>query len=638
METNSNLPQLPVADSTEQLFSNQLITVSYGIELVGDLYVPAGKAPFPAIVQITPYGTQSLAKIAEIYATRGYLFLAVDSCGRYRSAGRWQPMVNDQSDARDVINWLASHELCNGRVGTRGHCYCGYNQLLAAIDAPSALLAMVVCNADGDPMKNSPFNGGAFAIDKFFWLLNMTGRINDETFEAEYFGIKRFVADTVEFTENPYLETKDDDEDDTVTRAQKQKAEAQQVAIDKALLSRPLINIDLHFGVRLEQFREWLQHWQLDDYWKSRSAYARINQTAVPTLHMTGWWHNDLSATVEYYRAMRTQASSAVREKQRLFIGPWNHQMQAPDCSALPEDDATQIQRGAWHDELNDEFSWFDQYLMDITPGPSTAARVCVFLTGVYRWLEFDDWPVLDVQSDNYFLAAANNDTDTEKSGRLLPSQGASEGVPEDDPGSVQMTADKTAAVESSYRFDPQQPTPFCELPVPVQLAPFDNSRLQQTRDDMLLFDMSPQQEPLALLGQVSLVLFAYADVPDFDLCAKILDVHPDGRAIYLGDGIIRARFREGRQQAAFVVPGEINRYKIDLGIVGHVLRCAHRLRLEIASSAFRRFDVNACTDGEPATETRVQPATINIVHSAQWQSKIILPVCTDPRAVAGLS
>ena len=629
MEESNILPQSPVTETSEQLFTNQIITASNGVELVADLYVPAGKPPFPAIVQITPYGAQQLATAGEIYATRGYLFLAVDARGRYRSAGEWEPMANDQADGHSVINWIAGHTLCNGRVGTRGHSYSAYNQLLGAIDAPPALQAMVVCSAPGDPLENAPFQGGAFDINNFLWLLNMSGRTNQKTFDAEDFSIKRFGADLDALVENPYAESKDEDKEEDkdkdkggeegkdVSKQQQQKKEALLAAIDTALMARPFKDLDLRFGTRLNLFREWLEHWQQDEYWQLRSVSQRLDRTAVATLHISGWWDRNVRGTARCYHGMQEQAAShAARQKQRLLIGPWNHELKAPDCSALPEEEARQILRAARHDEFNDEFAWFDQHLMDIEPGPSTRARVRLFVTGLYRWLEFDDWPPAGSQADSYFPGADNNE---DGPGRLLP---------------VSVEGGRT---ESVYRFDPQHPTPFSEATIPAEPAPFDNRHLEQTRDDMLLFDMEPIQAPLALAGESSLIVFAHADVPDFDLYARLLDVHPDGRAIYLCDGIIRARFRKGRQHAQAVVAGEISSYQIDLGPLGHVLRVGHYLRLELASSAFRRFDINACSGGNLAEETTAQQATISIVHSASHPSRLILPVCTDPRLVAGL-
>ncbi|MEJ2143387.1 MAG: CocE/NonD family hydrolase [Gammaproteobacteria bacterium] len=280
----------PIGRDSETIKNNQVIVTPDGVELMADLYIPAGKPPFPAIIEITPYSAQQQSKLGEIYATRGYLFVVVDARGRYRSAGEWKPMEYDQSDGHAVIEWVAKHELCNGHIGTRGHSYCAFNQLLAAIDAPSALKAMVVCVPPSDPFSNVPFHGGAYDINDFFWLLSMTGRVCEDGGGTEYFGVKRFGAE--EFEENPY-EQERLAENDQPTEDQLKK---QQVLYDKfihALTCRPFEDMDLRFGIRHDQFREWITHWQYDEYWQQRSVLERLSSTDVPTLHISGWWDDN---------------------------------------------------------------------------------------------------------------------------------------------------------------------------------------------------------------------------------------------------------------------------------------------------------------------------------------------------------
>ncbi|MEJ2143386.1 MAG: CocE/NonD family hydrolase [Gammaproteobacteria bacterium] len=280
----------------------------------------------------------------------------------------------------------------------------------------------------------------------------------------------------------------------------------------------------------------------------------------------------------------------------------------------MPEEEATQIARAASRDELNDEFAWFDEHLMDITPGPSTRARTSLYITGVYQWFEFDDWPPTETHSTPYYLVVDEHDRN----------------------GHLQRVAADGISNCSSYRFDPDQPTPFWAKETVLDRSPFDNASLEQQRNDMLLFDTPVVEEPLALVGELSVMLYASADVADFDLYAKLLDVYPDGRAIFLTDGIMRARFREGWQQPDQVKPGDIQPYLVELWHLGHVLRTGHMLRLEIASSALGRFDVNPCTGTNLATETRCQIANVTIQHNVTYPSHLILPVYHDDRLSNG--
>jgi putative CocE/NonD family hydrolase len=581
------------------------IAAADGVELVGDLYVPAGEPPFPAVVEITPYGAWQQAALGDLFASRGFLYLAVDCRGRYRSAGHWEPLVHDQADGHAVIRWVAAHALCNGRVGTRGHSYSGYNQLLAAIDAPPALKAAVACVAPGDPFDNVPFQGGAYHLEDLLWLLGMSGRVScDDKVEPPP-------------PRRSYFETPPPPP--TYGVRQEQAVEARAAAareheferrLADALLRRPFDEVDLRLNVRQDVLREWVAHWRLDDYWKARSVGGRIGRTAVPTLHLSGWWDVNGRGATRFYRAMREQAASAhAREHQRLVLGPWDHALAAPAPIDLPDGEAALVRRGAARHPMNDELAWFDAHLMGIDPGPATRSRVTLFVTGLNRWLDFDDWPPADVRPRTWHLRGSNGTAGALDAG----------------------TAD-TVPSASTYRFDPTDPTPFGPSEVGAQRAPFDNAPNEAQRKDLLLFETPPLEQPLALVGEPSLLVHARADAPDFDLCAKLLDVHPDGRAICLTDGVIRARFRHGWEDPSPLADGEVARLRIDLWQLGHVLRPGHRLRLELASAAFPRFDVNPCTGEDLAGSAALRAATVTVLHDADHPSALTLPVCPDAR------
>jgi len=590
----------PVPPASEDVQTNLSIPVGGGIELVGDLYLPRGEGPFPAVLQITPYKARDLAELGAIYAARGYLFLAVDTRGRYRSGGSWEPLTHDQADGHAVIQWLAQHPLCNGRVGSRGHSYCGYNQLLAAIDAPAALQAMVVSVAPGDPFLNVPFVGGAYDLSDLTWLLSMTGRVCQDETPDEDFGVRRF--GTWDTDENPFCPdaagaegVAEDDAANVDDRAR----------WDVALRQRPFRDSDLWLGVRHEVFREWLQHWRLDDYWRSRSVGERLGRIKARALFISGWWDNNGRGASQFFGGLRATGRS-----QRLLMGPWNHALQVPDCSDLPAAEARMVERAADRDYLNDEFAWLDTHLRDCPAGPATCARASLFVTGLHRWLDFEDWPPPDTTEQALYLHGGAVDS------------GA--------PGlSLEVPA---VAASSGYRFDPQDPTPFGPADRQGERSPFDNAAVAASREDLLVFETAPLVEPLALVGECSALLYAQADAPDFDLCVKLLDRYPDGRAIYLTDGVLRARFRDDWEQPVAVTPGEVHAYRIDLWHLGHVLRPGHALCLEVASGAFPRIDVNPCTGGDLATESRTRPVEVRLHHSPEFPSQLLLPLCRDPR------
>jgi putative CocE/NonD family hydrolase len=594
----------PVPPSDTQVQTNVAIPAEDGTELIGDLYCPAGEPPFPAIVEITPYGSRDQAALGHTYAARGYLFLAVDARGRYRSAGNWHPLIFDRQDAHSVIGWVGRHPLCNARIGTRGHSYCGYSQLLAAVDAPSSLQAMVVGVPPGDPFENVPFQGGAYNLEDFFWLLGMTGRVCADEPEAPEAGPPSYFAPAAPpptigmLRERAYAERLDKEE--------REKFERNFVA---ALKTRPFGIMDLRFGIRHEVFREWTQHWRLEEYWRERSVGPGLDRTAVPTLFVSGWWDVNGRGATRFYRGMRERsATEAARRKQRLVMGPWDHDLKVPRVTNLPDFESSQVTRGASRDPMNDEFAWFDQHLLDIPPGPATASRVSLFVTGLNRWHDLDDWPPARGVAEEYYLGQGQ--------------EGA---------GILRRRTPTGGATTSSYRFDPDDPTPFGPFAVGGGRAPFDNSAVEAARRDLLLFDTDIFAAPAALVGEPTLLLFASADTRDFDICAKLLDVYPDGRAIYLTDGVVRARFRRGWHDPVPLAPGEVAQLTIDLWHLAHLMRPGHRLRLEVSSAALLKFDINPGSGGSLCDDAEVRASRISVLHDISHPSRLLLPVCRDP-------
>lgn len=555
---------MPSTITRKSAQKNIRIQLEDGVELCCDVYLPQRRGVFPAIVEMTPYGAENLESIGQRYAARGFLFFAVDCRGRYRSGGVWEPLTHDCRDGHAVLRFAAAFQSCNGRVGTRGHSYAGYSQLLAAPDAPECLRAMCVSVAPGDPFVNVPFQGGAYDLNDFTWLLEMTGRVCESEEEEEDHGNQPPSSDL---------------------------REKEQAFLEAAYRARPFRDLDLRLGVRQKIFREWIRHWILDDYWRERSVGKRAAGIRVPTLFVSGWWDGNGRGAPVFFEAIH-----AVH--RRIVIGPWNHDLDAPDCKDLPQEDAKATERAALRNTLNDEFAWFDQHLRGIHPGPSSLARASLFLTGLYQWIDLKDWPPSGAEKLELRLGV----------------------------GGV-LTSNEHEALqgETSYLFDPDDPTPYASPEVDGERMPFDQAELHAKRHDLLLFETAPVDAPLILVGDVSAALWADSDAPDFDLYCQLFDVYPDGRAIFLTDGIRRARFRRGFTVPQLTSPGEVHAYEIDMWHVGHVLRRGHRLRLHIASAALFRFDVNPCTGGDLATETHSRRAHITVHHNAEYPSRLVL-------------
>jgi uncharacterized protein len=519
-----------------------------GAELVADLYLPDSDEPRPIIVERTPYAAAALAPLGECYAARGLGFAAVDVRGRYRSDGHWEPLRDEWTDGVDTLTGVLAHPACDGRLGTRGHSYSAANQFFAAPRLQGAIRAMVSHAGPGDAFANLPFHGGAFDLGDLLWAWAQTGPVSLD----------------------------EDPEEERIP------------AIRAALLERPLIEADTRLGLRVPHLRAWMSHWRYDDYWHERSWTSRVAAMPVPipTLHVSGWWDINGRGSVLGYGACAGRG-------QRLLIGPWDHGMVSPDLSALPEPEQALVHRAALRDAFADELQWFDLQFSGNGHQPAGAE---VFITGGWRWLELDGWPLHPRRS-------------------ILP-LGADGSISLDGP---------TAGGTREYRFDPYDPTPMSCPGLPWDIAPYDTS--VDERPDVLVYRSAPLRDEVLVLGDARAELFASTSVRDTDWVVRLCDEYPDGRSIYLRDGILRARFRSGFASPEPVQPGAVERYEVDLWHVGHLFRPGHRIRVEIASAARWRWDVNLGDGGDPACSVAGLIADQTVCHGGASASAVHLPI-----------
>ncbi|HOH28663.1 MAG TPA: CocE/NonD family hydrolase, partial [Candidatus Hydrogenedentes bacterium] len=161
---------------------------------------------------------------------------------------------------------------------------------------------------------------------------------------------------------------------------------------------------------------------------------------------------------------------------------------------------------------------------------------------------------------------------------------------------------------------------------VGAKAGPYDQSEVER-RDDVLVYTGAVLADDLEVTGPVTMVLYAASTAPDTDFTAKLVDVHPDGRAFNLCDGILRARCRKGPEAAEPLTPGAVEKYEIDLWVTSNLFKAGHQVRVEISSSDFPRFDRNPNSGLPFGTDTELHPATQTVYHTAQHPSHILLPV-----------
>jgi putative CocE/NonD family hydrolase len=356
-------------------------------------------------------------------------------------------------------------------------------------------------------------------------------------------------------------------------------------------------------------FQDWLAHPNYDDYWKQWSIEADFSRIQVPAFHIGAWYDIFLQGSLRNYHGLKTGAGMEfARKQQRMIVEIGGHA-----GSGQKIGDADFGTNAPW-DETAVLLRWYDFLFKNLNNGMETEKPVRVFTMGTNVWRNFDDWPPAEAQTQKIFLHSA---------GRANGSDGA---------GSLNSAAPTANEPADSYIYDPANPVqtrggPLCCRNDLLAAGPKDQTDIQK-RHDILIYTTEPLAKDMDVTGPVSVELFVKSSAADTDFTAKLVDVHPDGYSQNLTDNIFRMRYRDSREKPTKITPGQIYKITVDLVATSNVFLAGHRMRLEISSSNYPRFDRNLNTgDPDIAHASARVVATNTILHDAAHPSAIVLSV-----------
>jgi len=567
-----------------------------GIKLATDIYKPKAEGQFPIILVRTPYKKEMNELQGMFYARRGYVYAVQDCRGRFASPGEWRPFFNEPADGYDTIEWLATQPWSTGKVGMIGGSYLGWVQWWAARDAPPHLTTMIPNVSPPDPYFNIPYEYGAFFLFGAIWW-----------------------ADVLQQEATADLSGK-----------------AMMDIMDKkyATLLRGLPVIDLDEAVLGKQnpyWREWIAHPDNDQYWQPVSFLPRLDDVAIPVYHQSGWFDGDGIGTKLNYLGMVNFGHS----RQKLTLGPWGHTASATRMGPLEVD----FGPNAIVDLERSYLRWLDRWLKEKQNGIDTEPLVNVFVMGTDKWLSGKTYPLPETEFVKFYLASGGNANTSAGDGRL----------------ELSAPTDSVAAFDT-YVYDPADPTPDPNFYMSARDTaaesaggPADSlrevvsveaeranaaayhARVNSSRRDILVYDTPPMTEPLTFVGPISAEIYASSSGLDTDWFMRLSQIDERGQIFPLVHGVIRARYRKSFSQPTPLVPGEIDKYYIDMWQTGITVPKGARLRVEVSSATFPTFSRNLNTGGHNETETTFVPATQTIYHDAAHPSYVLLPVVRSP-------
>ena len=358
--------------------------------------------------------------------------------------------------------------------------------------------------------------------------------------------------------------------------------------------------------VDLPFYRQIIEHSTFDDFWKGYSLRERYGEVETPAYFITGWYDNLVHESFKLYRGWSQRArSTEARELTKLLVGPWSHQNIG---SAEPFGDVG-FGSEAHLDIVDEQLRWFDRRLKGRDNGIDDEPPIRVFVMGANRWRDAYEWPLPETQFTRYYLHSRGRANSLHGNGTLSAAAPGEE-------------------LPDGFTYDPNDPVPTVGGPILflADSGPWDR-RLVQRRDDVLVYTSAVLEDAVEVTGPVTLTLYAASSAPDTDFTATLVDLHPDGRAIILCEGLRRARFRASIETPKLIEPGQVYEYQIDLWETSNVFKVGHRIRLEVSSSNFPRLDRNLNTGHRPGMDSEMQPAEQTILHDAQRPSHLTLPI-----------
>ncbi len=608
------------------LTSDLKVPMRDGVKLATDVYRPGrgGKpAPgrFPVILERTPYGKAipsrseisvanpspplSRAEVARFFVSQGYVVVYQDCRGRYGSGGEFVKYLSDGADGYDCCAWIVRQPWCDGKIGTMGLSYAAHTQgALGSAGAPGVAAMFIDSGGFANAYQGGIRQGGAFELKQVTWAWSAA-------------------------QESPQVAN-----DPLRLKAMK--------AIDlRAWFARmpwkkghsPLSDAPEYEDYVYEQWR----HGDFDAYWKQLGIYAEgfyDSYCDAPMVHMSSWYDPYPRTATTNYVGLSKRKKGPVR----LILGPWTHGDRtltyAGDVDFGP---AATIDGNLAANFLDLRLRWFNAWLKGERNGVQAEPAVRLFVMGGGsgrrnpegrldhggRWRAERDWPIPDTQLTAFYCHGD---------------------------GGLTTEAPAANAPPLTYDFDPDHPVPSIGGTItsgkPVMVGGafdqvegprFFGSRAPYlplaARPDVLVFETAPLEEDLEVTGAITAHLLVASDRPDTDFTFKLIDVYPpsedypEGFAMNLTDGILRARYRHSWETPEMLKSGEIAEARVDAFPTSNLFKKGHRIRVDISSSNFPHFDVNPNTgDPEGGGLTR-QVARNSLYVDAAHPSRIILPI-----------
>jgi putative CocE/NonD family hydrolase len=557
-----------------ELEVNIPIIMRDGVTLFADIYYPKGDQKFPVLLMRSPYDKTHSEFMSylhpEWYARQGYIVVTQDSRGKYLSEGEFHPFHYERQDGLDTIEFVKKLPKSSGKIGMYGFSYVGATQLHPALDNPEGLTAIAPAFTNDGYYEDWSYTHGATKL-AFLQSWSAFLSLDQATRKGKPESARKLMK----------INTTIKEEYDHLP-----------------LTDHPLIDKEI-----TSFYYEWLKHPTFDNYWNKWHLGNKYNDFQLPSLHIGGWYDTFIEGTLRNFTGM-----SKYNPNQKLVIGPWYHM---PWTNFVGD-----IYFGEAANNVIDDLQvrWYDHWLKEEQNGIMDEPPVSIFVMGENKWRQEQEWPLARTQFTPYFVHSKGRANSLNGDGFLSI----------EPPG---------LDIPDIYVYNPLDPVPSigghsCCNPILTPMGPKDQ-RLVEGRNDVLVYTSEVLTEDLEVTGPVEAIIFASSSANDTDFTVKLVDVHPDGMAINLLEGIQRASYRESNENPQPIIPGKVYEYRFHVGSTSNLFKQGHKIRIEISSSNFPAFDVNLNNfrNDKDGTYGDSKIATQKVFHDEEHPTRVILPI-----------
>lgn len=547
-----------------------------GVTLYGDLYKPVGDGRYPAILCRYVFRKENMARNWEFYnpanyTKNGYAVFIQDVRGLGESDGEFVRFTADGPDGYDTIEWMAAQSWCDGNVGMFGHFFSGFLQFAAAAEQPPHLRTICPFQTGVTLNRDNDTRGFMFA-SHIGWCLS---RILDRMKDGRY--------------------------DEQMTMRLKPQIEAFFANYQQQVKFRPLKDMPAaqcsEFPLLGEYIRHIVDGYDNLDLIHEEGKDLDFSKINVPVFECAGWMDTSHNSTIDQHIGLISHGTGNAGQSE-LLIGPWTsgESLEAHGVDLSFGNGWTGTEIGI----ADRMIRWFDRWLKAENPAFAERKPITYFVMGKNEWRSCVNWPPDDVHDEACYLHSGGSANTCSGNGLLDFSPPEGHEAPD------------------KYLYDPDNPVPSCPVGT--------DAGILESREDILVYTSESLESSLEITGLIKAVLFVSSSASDTDFMVKLLDVFPGGKAVSLSEGATRARYRNS-WTPELLEPGTVYEITVKVGYLSHQFAKGHRIRIEITSSNFMKFDYNHNTGLRPGDDPNVAVAVNTIHHGQVAASRILLPV-----------